>query len=80
MAGMTRSQVQLGVTPSSRAKMITTTRFMSILMTAVRVEETTTMYLGKLILRRRSPRDTTAWMPWDVHSVKKLHIEVPASR
>ena len=57
---MTRSQDQVGVTPLMRAKMITTTRLISILITAVRVVETTTIYLGKLILRRRSPRLTMA--------------------
>ena len=80
MAGMARSQEKLGVTPLMRAKMIITTRLMSILITAVRVEETTTMYFGKLIFLRRSPRLTIAWMPCMVHSVKKLHIVVPQRR
>lgn len=80
MAGMTRSQDQVGVTPLMRAKMMITTRFISMFITAVKVAETTTMYFGKLILRRRSPRLTMAWMPWEVHSVKKLHIVVPQRR
>ena len=47
---------------------------------AVAVAETTTMYFGKLILRRRSPRLTMAWMPWPVHSVKKFQRTVPVKR
>ena len=50
------------------------------LMRAVAVAETTTMYFGKLILRRRSPRATMAWMPWPVHSVKKFQRTVPVRR
>lgn len=80
MAGMARSQVGLGATPLMRAKTIMTTRLMSMLITAVKVAETTTMYFGKLIFRSRSPRFTMAWMPWEVHSVKKLHIVVPQRR
>ena len=59
----TRSQLQEGVTPFSRAKMMITTRLIRTLMTAVRVAEMTTMYFGKLILRMRSLRATTAWIP-----------------
>lgn len=56
MRSGTRSHIQVGVTPLIKAKIITTTRLISKLITAVRVEETTTMYLGKQILRIRSPR------------------------
>lgn len=80
MAGIARSHDQEGVTPLISAKIMMTTRLISILMTAVRVAETTTIYLGKLILRRRSPRLTMAWMPWEVHSVKKDHMVVPQRR
>ena len=55
-----RSQVQLGSTPLMRAKMTITTRLISILITAVRVADTTTIYLGKEILRIRSPRTIMA--------------------
>ena len=77
---MARSHVGLGVTPLIRAKIMITMRLMNMLITAVKVAETTTMYFGKLIFRRRSPRFTIAWMPWEVHSVKKLHMVVPQSR
>ena len=60
---MARSQDQLGVTPLIRAKIIITTRFIDILITAVKVEETTTIYFGKLIFRRRSPRVMIDWIP-----------------
>lgn len=60
---MARSQVGLGVTPLMRAKIIMTTTLISILMTAVKVAETTTIYFGKAIFLRRSPRFTMAWMP-----------------
>ena len=76
----TRSQVQDGVTPSIRAKMKMTARLISTLITAVRVAETTTMYLGKQTLRMRSPRPTMAWIPWLVLSVKKLQKVVPTNR
>ena len=79
MSGIS-SQVQLGVIPSKRAKITTTTRLISRFITAVRVADTTTMYLGKQILRISSPRWTIAWIPWLVHSVKKLQKVVPARR
>jgi len=59
----TRSQVQDGVMPLMRAKITTTTRLIARLITAVRVAETTTIYLGKQILRINSPRWMMAWMP-----------------
>ena len=76
----TRSQVQEGVTPSMRAKTKMTIRLIRTLITAVRVAETTTMYFGKQTLRMRSPRLTMAWIPWLVHSVKKLQKVVPTKR
>ena len=56
----TKSQVQDGVTPFMRANMTTIARLINILMTAVRVADTTTMYFGNDILRMRSPRVTMA--------------------
>lgn len=60
IAGIAKSQVGLGATPLMRANIMMTPKLISILMTAVRVAETTTTYFGKLILRRRSPRLTMA--------------------
>ena len=56
----TSNHVQLGSTPLIRAKTTTTTRLISILITAVKVAETTTIYFGKEIFRMRSPRTTMA--------------------
>lgn len=74
------SQEKDGATPLINAKIIMTIRLINMLITAVSVAETTTMYFGKLILRSKSPRTTIAWMPCEVHSVKKLHIDVPQRR
>ena len=59
----TINQVQLGVTPFMRAKIMMTTRLIDIFMTAVKVAEITTIYFGKLIFLNKPPRVTMACMP-----------------
>lgn len=56
IAGIASNQAGLGVIPLIKVNMMITPRLMSILMTAVRVDETTTMYFGKLIFLSKSPR------------------------
>lgn len=80
MSEKTQSQEKLGETPLMRAKITMTQRLMPRLIRAVAVAETTIIHFGKLILRRRSPREMIALIPWPVHSVKKFQRTVPVKR
>ena len=53
---------------------------MARLIKAEMVPEITMIYLGKLILRIRSPRETIDCSPCTVASLKKFHSTIPTKR
>lgn len=76
----TMSQVRLNDTPEAIAKIITTVRFIKRLINAVVVAERTIIHFGNAIFLIKSERRISDWMPWFVHSVKKLQRTVPVKR
>lgn len=66
--------------PENSANIITTTRFIPSDINELIIADKTTMYFGKLIFRKISPRPTIEFIPTFVASVKKLQRDIPSNR